>query len=110
MSDTFPLPLPPGTPATIEPSEIDRFFQAVWKNQGCEICGQQTWVLQPDPVRYSYVAVGDGSSPTTMSALVTPCLTVACVTCGNAKFLFVGVVKFWLSSNPIVKAEEKPNE
>jgi hypothetical protein len=94
----------------IEGSEIERFFQEIWKNKGCEICGTTAWSILPDNSKYAYLPIGDGKVPSTLSERVLPCLNIICFTCGNAKLLTISVIKHWISSNPVIPPEINKND
>jgi hypothetical protein len=79
--------------------EIEKFFNAMWRLQECEVCGKpDTWTyMLPRPL--ALIPVSDGSTHAIGRPLMTA-LRVFCNNCGNTKFLAAHVIRQWLDHHP----------
>ncbi len=78
--------------------QLDRFFQAKWKDNPCEICGSQSWSygnMHP----YISLPVTDGKNNGVPSPWISIAFRIICTNCGNMKFLLAAVIQHWLDSN-----------
>jgi hypothetical protein len=97
-----PQAQPDRLPHDISGEEIHRFFLGVWRNGGCEVCGQRnSWVTLADDDRYSVLSMSGPKQPfNPFPHRVFFALNVVCTNCGNIKLLSLASLQKWLRENP----------
>ena len=67
--------------------DIREFVEEKWKHSECEICGTDSWGVNPEPLSYAHFTVGADLAPNVIPAPSVGALMLNCTNCGNIRFV-----------------------